>query len=136
MGTCERRVRLEAKYGKRKTPEQAMSAERGDAAHDAFFREALRERAVSDATKPWCFIATMAYGPADPRTVLLRAFRDRCLRHTPLGRASIVVYYRVSPGLCRCLAPHPSARIALRAVLKPVVGIAAIYLRLIGMRRG
>jgi hypothetical protein len=81
--------------------------------------EALRRVLViaASARKGFCFIATAALGETK-ETRALRAFRDLYLRQTRLGRRVIATYYRVSPGLCRCLESHPILLSAIRTLLK------------------
>jgi uncharacterized repeat protein (TIGR01451 family) len=77
-----------------------------------------------------CFIATAAYGSAlEPQVVVLRAFRDRYLQHTALGRAFIRFYYRHSPPLASFIAAHPWSRAGTRALLTPIVLTIAYPLR-------
>lgn len=78
-----------------------------------------------------CFIATAAYGTdlhAD--VVALRSFRDRRLLPTPLGRAFVAAYYRLSPPVADWIAARPRARSAVRTLLvRPfarMVGTAAL----------
>ena len=69
-----------------------------------------------------CFIATAAYGtPWHPHVHSLRAFRDTHLRPSPLGRAFVAAYERVSPPLARVIARHDALRAAARAGLTPIV---------------
>src|SRR5437868_14996914 len=103
MGACERLVLFEAKYGKRKSHCQQESIERGGREHAKFFRDGVRSQSdvQTSLEKPWCFCASLAWGPEAPETDLLRRFRDRILRRTAAGRGLIRVYYRTAPGLCR-----------------------------------
>ncbi len=73
----------------------------------------------------WCFIATAAYeSDAAPEVIVLRAFRDRYLMKTVLGRLAVDWYYRHSPAAAALLNAHPSFKPAVRAALMPVVGAA------------
>jgi subtilisin len=56
-----------------------------------------------------CFITTATMGN-DETLDSLRTFRDDVLRSTPLGRALVGVYYRLSPPIARTLSRHPTAR--------------------------
>lgn len=73
----------------------AQAARRkGDVEHDNL------NRLVEDSR---CFIATHLYGIDDPRTQLLRRYRDIHLSKSMRGRLFIEIYYRASPSLV-CLA--------------------------------
>ena len=89
---------LELKYSGAVVSEAAEKARvRGDAAHEQFNAEIKN-------TDNRCFIASHLYGINDPRTEMLRQFRDRVLMPNILGRFWVNVYYRVSPWavkLCR-----------------------------------
>lgn len=72
-----------------------------------------------------CYVATAVYGSYDcPEVWVLRRFRDQTLMSTALGRASVRVYYAMSPlavrfggSVLRRLTRRPLARLvrALRA---------------------
>ena len=48
----------------------------------------------------WCYIATAIYGSYDAAPVLtLRRFRDQDLVRSAVGRASVRIYYAISPTL-------------------------------------
>ena len=126
MGACERLVLFEARYGKRKSQRQQEAIERGRTEHDKFFKDGVRSQSdvETSLSKPWCFCASLAWGPESPETDLLRRFRDRILRRTAAGRRLIRLYYRAVPGLCRCLEGHGKLIRALRLGLKPALWIA------------
>jgi hypothetical protein len=66
-----------------------------------------------------CFIATAAYGsPLHERLRLFRKFRDKVLVNSPIGRALVDTYYRLSPPLADWISAHPKAREAARTVLE------------------
>ena len=71
-----------------------------------------------------CFIATLVYGEG-AEVAVLRSFRDRVLRATLIGRAFIFGYYRMAPGVCRLLQGHLHLLRITRALLRPVVWMAA-----------
>lgn len=74
------------------------------------------------ATVDACFIATAAYGAKDAAEVReLRAFRDRVLLRSELGRAFVDTYYGVSPPIAELVREHASLRLAVRTLLGPVV---------------
>jgi hypothetical protein len=132
MGACERLVLFEARHGKRKSPCQQAAIERGTADHDRFFRDGVRSRPKlqTSLSKPWCFCASLAWGPEARETELLRRFRDRVLRRASAGRWLINVYYRTAPGLCRRLKGRRMLISALRWGLKPALWIAGAALAL------
>jgi len=132
MGTCERLMRYEHLCGMRRSEEQALAIERGNAAHQLFHAEAVRSLRGADSPlpgKPWCFVATMIYGPDDPATELLRRFRDAKLRPTIVGRALVRLYYQLSPRLCRLMLRHPLLLPPARLGLKAAVWFARTALR-------
>lgn len=126
MGACERLVLFEAKYGKRMSRCQQEAIERGRKEHAKFFRDGVRSRADAETSlsAPWCFCASLAWGPEAPETDLLRRFRDRILRRSAAGRCLIRLYYRTALGLCRRLEGRRKLICALRLGLKPALWIA------------
>jgi hypothetical protein len=79
---------------------------------------------------PDCFIATAAYGSThEPHVELLRAFRDRVLNRTMLGRATVAAYYAVSPGLAARIRESPRRRRVVRVLLFPVVRLLRPLIR-------
>lgn len=126
MAACERLVLFEAKYGKRKSQCQQEAMKRGSREHAKFFEDGVRSQAdvQTSLSKPWCFCASLAWGPEAPETNLLRRFRDRILRRTAAGRCLIRVYYRAAPGLCRRIERRRKLIRALRLVLQPALWIA------------
>ena len=126
MGACERLVLFEARYGKRKSRCQQKAIERGRREHTEFFREGLRSQSGvrTSLSKPWCFCASLAWGPEAPETDLLRRFRDQILRRTTAGRGLIRGYYNTAPGLCRRLEGRRKLIRALCLGLRPALWIA------------
>ena len=126
MGACERLVLFEAKYGKRKSQCQREAIERGRREHANFFRDGVRSQSdvQTSLEKPWCFCASLAWGPEAPETELLRRFRDRILRRTGAGRGLIRIYYRTAPGLCRRVEGRTKLIHALCLGLWPALWIA------------
>jgi hypothetical protein len=71
-----------------------------------------------------CFIATAAYGsPLAADISVLRAFRDRHLASSPIGRGVIQAYYAVGPELAKIVATRPAMRAAVRSILEPLVAL-------------
>ncbi len=69
-----------------------------------------------------CFIATAVYGSYDADEVrILRAFRDRQLASSRMGRLLIRSYYVVSPPLAEMLELFPSAKKPAKYVLDKIV---------------
>jgi len=74
-----------------------------------------------------CFIATAAYGtPMAEEIEILREFRDEYLLTSPLGRALVDLYYRVSPPMAEFITEHPSLKPIVRAGLLPAVAVSAV----------
>jgi hypothetical protein len=74
-----------------------------------------------------CFIATAAYGSKEEAHVVeLRAFRDRYLAKTELGRDFIDAYYEVSPPIADLVREHESLRLIVREMLGPVVSVVRV----------
>jgi hypothetical protein len=81
------------------------------------------------ATIEGCFIATAAFGSElEPEVETLRGFRDRYLQTVAPGRALVRLYYGASPALARAIATGESLRAGVRALLRPVVGMARMAL--------
>ncbi len=123
MGVCERLVVFEHHGGKRPTPEQREALQRGLRAHRQFESEGASEA----ARRGRCFIATHVFGEG-PETQILRRFRDRYLRRSRAGRLLILAYYRLAPSVCRAMERWPMTRPAVRAVIEPLVWVAACRL--------
>lgn len=76
-----------------------------------------------------CFIATAAFGSyMEPRVLILRELRDRCLLTNEAGRAFVDFYYRHSPSLANIIAGSELLKSLTRTLLMPVVGISYIAL--------
>jgi len=126
MGACERFILFEARYGKRKSRCRQEAIERGRRGHAKFFRDGVRSQSdvQTSLSKPWCFCASLAWGPEAPETDLLRRFRDQILRRTGAGRGLIRIYYSTAPGLCRRLEGRRKLIRALCLGLRPALWIA------------
>jgi len=120
LGTCEYRVMLQARHGKRTTVAQAFAMDEGTARHERFHEQGQRARVESDA-KRWCFVASAVYGEAAPQTAVLRGFRDRVLRNSRYGRLAIRVYYRYSPSIALLIQRRPEVARLMRGVLDIVI---------------
>jgi len=64
-----------------------------------------------------------------PEVQILRAFRDTYLLPTPLGRASVALYYRYSPPVADFLRDHAMLRGAVRLALRPVITVSQFWLQ-------
>ncbi len=74
-----------------------------------------------------CFIATAAYGtPMAEEIEILRDFRDEYLLTSPVGKALVEFYYRVSPPIAEFITEHPSLKPIVRAGLLPAVAMSTI----------
>ena len=83
-----------------------------------------------------CFIATAAYGtPMAKELDALRAVRDRALLTNPLGRLAVAGYYALSPPVARAIASDERLRAGARALLRPIVDVAAAGLRAVDRTR-
>jgi hypothetical protein len=73
-----------------------------------------------------CFIATAAYGsPLSAEIGSLRRLRDRYLAPHAAGRALIAAYYELGPRLAAEVRERDWLRAATRAILSPLVAVAA-----------
>jgi hypothetical protein len=78
------------------------------------------------ATVSPCFVATAAYGsPLASEVSVLRAFRDRHLLQSAIGRAFVRTYYAAGPTLAEQIRDRPWLRASARALLAPVVALIA-----------
>lgn len=136
MGVCERLVQFEAVYGKRASRSQRKAIERGRAEHARFFRTGVlsQPQTRTSLAKPWCFCASLAWGPDADETAMLRRFRDHVLRGSATGRRLIRLYYRTAPWLSRRLEGHVLLISVLRGALMPVLWIAMAVLTIQEMK--
>jgi len=74
-----------------------------------------------------CFIATAAYGtPMAEEIEILREFRDEYLLTSPVGKALVEFYYRVSPPIAEFITEHPGLKPIVRAGLVPAVAMSTV----------
>ena len=74
-----------------------------------------------------CFVATACFGDeSHPMVLVLRDFRDDCLRESSVGRDFIAWYYRNSPPLAAVIQSNKFLRLIGRGLLLPLAGLAAI----------
>ncbi len=87
---------------------------------------------ASSASRPRCFVATATFeNPLDDRVQWLRLFRNEFLANHGWGRAFILFYYRVSPGLAALICANPP----LRALARPLLTFLAAMARFSCKRR-
>jgi len=101
---CERKACFDRQYGEQRSAEQQKAATAGSHHHQAF--EALGHREMAGDRR--CFIATAVYGADAAETEVFRAWRDRALLPSFVGRLLIAAYYGVSPGFVRLTEAFPS----------------------------
>ena len=76
-------------------------------------------------SNPRCFIATAVHGADSREVVILRAFRDRSLSKSPIGRQLVMLYERLSPGIAAFISRRPFLKSVTRAlVVTPAVWVA------------
>ncbi|AHI07262.1 hypothetical protein BDW_13810 [Bdellovibrio bacteriovorus W] len=77
---------------------------------------------LANKEKPRCFIATSAFNDGYCWEVTeLRSFRDLRLKSSRLGRASVAIYYKLSPSFARFLDRHDRLKPAMRAILRLLI---------------
>ncbi len=75
-----------------------------------------------DSDSPKCFIATATFAsPYHPHVTTLRAFRDKYLLPSQLGRELVELYYRYSPFAANFIKDHEILKSAVRTGLIPLV---------------
>jgi len=108
-------------WGNEFMTEHAAALAEAEARHEA--EKSARRRkeylAEQDRRKANCFVATAAYGARDPNVMLLRAYRDRILSKTFIGRSAIRFYYLASPPLARFIVASGRRRSKARVLLTP-----------------
>lgn len=137
MGTCERLVFFEARYGRRPSAGQRQAMARGRTEHRSFFQDAVAAKsgARADTAKPWCFCASLAWSPRASQTRRLRRFRGLDLRKSAGGRWLTRLYYKNSTARCRRHQRHPILVVALRLALTPAVWLASAVTALRDLER-
>ena len=94
------------------------------------FWEAYQEAGGTDPGG-FCFIATAAYGSSMTGDLgTLRSFRDQFLLQTSMGTAFVKAYYTWGRFAAAYIADKPALRAVVRAVLTPLIWLAAAVLAL------
>ncbi len=69
-----------------------------------------------------CFVATVTFGDEDiVEVIFLRAFRDRVLSRSMVGRVAIWVYYHLGPFAARAVEITPFLKPVCRRILDKIV---------------
>ncbi len=77
-----------------------------------------------------CFVASAAYGsPLENEVSTFRAFRDRFLTPTTLGKKFIRFYYHYGPKLAKVIAANEKRRSIARAALALPLAFSKFALR-------
>lgn len=80
------------------------------------------DNSATEAAATRCFIATAAFGSCDcPEVTALRAFRDRSLCSSAIGRLGVEIYYRTSPMIAARVARSPVMKSIIRTIISVVV---------------
>lgn len=90
-------------------------------------KTATGERRIVSKSGPGCFVATAVYGGDSGIVQWLRAYRDRVLSHTHLGRGFIRWYYRVGPGLAETVTRHRPLVWLSRGFVAILTAFAAVH---------
>ncbi len=141
---CERKVLLDRRHGQKKKPAVAARAAAGEVAHAQFEREGRALAARGPILRPLprqmpvpgptaaapgagdrrCFIASTVYGSDAPETQALRAWRDRVLLRSALGRGLVRLYYALSPQVAAFVGRRPyllrRVRMGLDAIVRRI----------------
>lgn len=110
---CEQQAIFDRERGEARTMDVRMKAAAGTFEHKRFELEG-RTRAAVDRR---CFIASSIYGIDAPETNDFRAWRDRVLMRSHLGRAFVSIYYFISPRLVPMLERSVIATAVVRRAL-------------------
>lgn len=78
-----------------------------------------------------CFIATAAFNsPIEKHVVLLKNFRDNFLMTNSPGKLFVENYYQYSPPVADFIRQHESAKLVVRVLLYPLIGLSYFLLKL------
>lgn len=115
---CERQAVLDREHGESRTLDVRVKAAAGTFEHKRFELEGKTLAAVDRR----CFIASAIYGGDAPQTNDFRAWRDRVLMQSRLGRTFVRTYYLVSPYLVPVLSRSVTAAAIVRRILDLILG--------------
>jgi len=110
---CEQQAIFDRERGEARTIGVRVKAAAGTFEHKRFEMEGKTRAAVDRR----CFIASAVYGSDAPATNALRAWRDRVLMHSRVGRAIVRIYYFVSPHLVPVLSRNTMVTAVVRRAL-------------------
>jgi hypothetical protein len=69
-----------------------------------------------------CFIATAVYGsPLVTEVAALSRFRDEVLLRSNIGRASVHVYYSISPPIASLINEREFLKVIIRSMIRPII---------------
>jgi hypothetical protein len=110
--------------------EQVVSFSFQSPTADQIEKEYGKEPKAVNCVNDHCFIATACYGSTvGPEIDTLRAFRDRVLDRSAVGRSLVRFYYRNSTPIALYLWKNPRARAAVRVgFVGPLVKLAGAFL--------
>ena len=100
-----------------------IRAEHGTKLHRSFESDGKVLVATGGRTDKRCFVASSIFGYEANETQWLRAWRDRLLKPSRLGRWGIELYYRLSPSLVEWATEHPNIRKAFKKALFLIVRV-------------
>lgn len=110
---CEQQAVYDRERGEARSLDVHMKAAAGTFEHKRFELEGKTLAAVDRR----CFIASAIYGGDAPQTNDFRAWRDRVLMRSRIGRSCVRIYYCVSPHLLPILSRSTTAAAIVRRVL-------------------
>jgi hypothetical protein len=84
-------------------------------------------KSLLEAPKSKCFIASATYPEDSEQVRVLRHFRDERLSGSPMGRAFIRGYERLSPSIADSVRASALRRAAVKLMLAPIVALCKLY---------
>lgn len=116
---CEQKAVYDRKRGDARPISVRAKAVAGTFEHLRFQVEGQTRQAFDRR----CFIASHVYGPDATETNWLRAWRDRELLPSRIGRFAVAVYYAVSPFILPILERSPRLTRLTRAALNRIANM-------------
>lgn len=114
---CEQQAIFDRERGEARTMGVRVKAAAGTFEHKRFELEGKTLAAVDRR----CFIASAIYGPDAPQTNDFRAWRDRVLMPSRVGRTCVRIYYFVSPHMVPLLSRSTAAAAVVRRALNLIL---------------